>query len=277
MAHFTRTLPDATWINGYTATGANLDSLDGKTVKAINGDGGGAWAPAAAITIGGEGIRMVGATLNLLTGASVVLPAAGKKIRFGNNDFFKKSYAQSHMIALSDAIHQQDQRGQWRISTLLSDSGLQSMQAGVKLRQQIRVHDGSTIYLARFYYRIYATHVSIPSQLPQFRVFRVGMTGVEEPMASGAGIGPAGWVTLTTPANVAAYNAGSGGGGSAVQSFDYTVSINNVVDISKYRYYVEIIEESGSGAWTTIGGGAQGNDFSHVLMGSTSITDMRFQ
>lgn len=275
MAHFTRTLPDATWINGYTPTGANLDSLDGKTVKAINGDGGGSWSPATAITIGGAGVRMVGATLGMNAGN--VLPAAGKKIRFGNSDYFKKAYAVSHMVALSDAIHQQDYRGQWRISTLLTDSGVQSMRAGVKLRQQIRVHDGAALYLARFYYRIYATHVSIPSQLPQFRVFRVGMTGVEEPMASGAGIGPAGWVTLTTPANVAAYNAGSGGGGSAVQSFDYTVNANNVVDISKYRYYVEIIEEAGSGAWTTIGGGAQGNDYSHVLLGSTSITDMRFQ
>lgn len=275
MAHFTRTLSDGTWINGYTPTGANLDSLDGKTVKAINGDGGGSWSPATPIAIGGAGVKMVGATLGMNAGN--VLPAAGKKIRFGNSDYFKKSYAVSHMVALSDAIHQQDYRGQWRISTLLTDSGLQSMQAGVKLRQQIRVHDGAALYLARFYYRIYATHVSIPSQLPQFRVFRVGMTGVEEPMGSGAGIGPAGWVTLTTPANVTAYNAGAGGGGSAVQSFDYTVNANNVIDVSKYRYYVEIIEESGSGAWTTIGGGAQGNDFSHVLMGSTSITDMRFQ
>lgn len=275
MAHFTRTLPDATWINGYVPTGANLDSLDGKTVKAINGDGGGSWSPATAITIGGAGVRMIGATLGMNAGN--VLPAAGKKIRFGNSDYFKKAYATSHMVALSDAIHQQDQRGQWRISTLLSDSGVQSMQPGYKMRAQIRVHDGSTLYLARFYYRIYAVHVAIPSQLPQFRVFRVDMSGVEEPMGSGAGIGPAGWVTLTTPANVAAYNAGGGGGGSAVQSFDYTVNLNNVIDVSKYRYYVEIIEEAGSGNFRTIGVAEQGNDYSHVLLGSSGITDMRFQ
>jgi len=276
MAHFTRTLSDATWINGYVPTGANLDSLDGKTVKAINGDGGGSWSPATAITIGGAGVRMVGATLGMNAGN--VLPAAGKKIRFGNNDYFKKAYAVSHMVALSDAIHQQDQRGDWRISTLLSDSGVQSLRAGAKLRAQVRVHDGAALYLARFHFRIYAVHTVVPSQLPQFRMFRVGMTGVQEPMASGAGVSPDGWVPLTTPANLAAYDQGvTQGAGKSVQSFDYTVNLNNVIDVSKYRYYVEIIEEAGSNNWTTIGGGAQGNDFSHVLLASTSITDMRFQ
>jgi len=56
MAHNTRTRAD--WITGAIPTEAEFDDLDQKTFTAINGDAGGTWAPAAAIIIGGLGVRM---------------------------------------------------------------------------------------------------------------------------------------------------------------------------------------------------------------------------
>lgn len=57
MSHFARTRDPVAWVVGVVLP-AEFASLDDKTFKAINGDEGGAWAPSAAIVIGGQGITL---------------------------------------------------------------------------------------------------------------------------------------------------------------------------------------------------------------------------
>lgn len=64
MAHFTRVRVDlAAWGIGTGVSQAEFEKFDANLFAAINGDAGGTWAPSAAITLGGEGMRFVGARL----------------------------------------------------------------------------------------------------------------------------------------------------------------------------------------------------------------------
>lgn len=272
MAHFTRTKTDAQWVNGYVPSGADFDSLDTKTVKAINGDEGGVWAPAAAIAIGGAGVKMVGATMTL-TAASVALPAAGKKIRLGNNDYPKKLWNLSHMVSTFDALENQVQFGDFVATLGTGDSGVMSARVGATMRIPIRVHDGSTLSFARFHFRVMAVHVAIPKQLPRFRIIRVSLAGVEEALAAPASdIDPFGWFTLLTPVSVSAYNNSTNS-----QFATYLCTQNNIVDVAKYRYFAEVTDEAGAGAWNSVGGGTSGTNFSHLQLAVNPINDLRFQ
>jgi hypothetical protein len=69
VAHFTRTR--ANWNTGDVPTEAEFDDLDAKTAAALNGDGGGVYAPSSPIEIGGQG---------LLPSAKVQFSGAGRII-----------------------------------------------------------------------------------------------------------------------------------------------------------------------------------------------------
>lgn len=66
--HFAYTRAAGVWIAGTVVQAAEGADLDAKTYKAINGDDGGAWAPAAPIEISGAGLQLQGADLNLFDG-----------------------------------------------------------------------------------------------------------------------------------------------------------------------------------------------------------------
>ena len=61
MAHNTRVRAPGFWISLSTLLPAEMESFDAQLYKAINGDGGGVWAPSAVIEIGGSGIKITGA------------------------------------------------------------------------------------------------------------------------------------------------------------------------------------------------------------------------
>lgn len=61
MAHLVRVRSPGTWLSLSTLLASEMESLDAQLYKAINGDGGGVWAPSAIIEIGGLGIRITGA------------------------------------------------------------------------------------------------------------------------------------------------------------------------------------------------------------------------
>ncbi len=82
MAHFNLTFPlGAVFLSELSS--AQLDDLDSKTERAINGDEGGTWAPAGVIIIGGAGIQVTGfANLDDLdavvpTGRGIVIQSGG--------------------------------------------------------------------------------------------------------------------------------------------------------------------------------------------------------
>lgn len=70
MSHFSLTRP--TWVSGTVLNAFEMASIDAKTFAAINGDGGGTYAPSSAITIGGAGV-----TIDPMVGVSRVTGVLG--------------------------------------------------------------------------------------------------------------------------------------------------------------------------------------------------------
>lgn len=60
MAHFDYTRPGGVWSGSVIVTTAEIEDLDSKTERAINGDEGGTWAPTDPIVIGGDGMEING-------------------------------------------------------------------------------------------------------------------------------------------------------------------------------------------------------------------------
>ena len=61
MAHFTRVRPSGFWTSNSNLLSSEMEGFDSRLYKAINGDDGGVWAPAAQVEIGGAGIKITGA------------------------------------------------------------------------------------------------------------------------------------------------------------------------------------------------------------------------
>ena len=99
MAHFDYTRPGGIWSGSDDFLTAEIEDLDSKTERAINGDEGGTWAPTDVITIGGDGLTVSGpfvasdcegltlttgtltvqsgAEINVDTGGGLVIAASG--------------------------------------------------------------------------------------------------------------------------------------------------------------------------------------------------------
>lgn len=60
MAHFARVRPSGFWTINSSVDPLEFEAFDANLFKAINGDDGGTWAPAAVITIGGLGLTVTG-------------------------------------------------------------------------------------------------------------------------------------------------------------------------------------------------------------------------
>lgn len=76
--HFDYTRPGGVWLGAVTY--ADFADLDAKTFAAINGDGGGAWAPAAVIEIGGAGLTAILVGDNRLASGGTLTVDAGSQI-----------------------------------------------------------------------------------------------------------------------------------------------------------------------------------------------------
>lgn len=118
-----------------------------------------------------------------------------------------------------------------------------------------RVPNGATITSVTLGVIISNSHSGIPGNLPAFTVFRLDLT-------TGAVVscGPA--ATFPTPGSTAAYIAAS-----AEQFWGVTLTGNNVMDESKYEFFAQLSDESGTNA-------IAGNNYVSVLA-VVSIPDMR--
>jgi hypothetical protein len=70
MAHFTFTRGGGVWNPGTPVLASELADIDSKTERAVNGDGGGVWAPASQIEIGGAGLKVSGTELYVTSPAT---------------------------------------------------------------------------------------------------------------------------------------------------------------------------------------------------------------
>lgn len=263
MAAFTRELPDSGW---YTCRipgiAAALRNMDEKTTLAANGAAGSTHAPAAKIFVDGAG--MVCAGLWLMAGDFVreSSPAALRHGAGHANDYVRLLVGHpgaSRSLATSmQPIVSEIYLGEYTTSD--NNLSVNARYPGVRAMFPIVPHDRSTITSLRLRFKVTSAHANLPA-LPRFRLVRVDEAGNVEPLhtpRSGA-YRDDGFLDLPTNATTASnYVAGNAFQWSNLYETDRL----NVVDLSRYAYFVDFIEESGPQAFTpnvnlTTGAGTQ--------------------
>ena len=84
MSHFAYTRTPGTWTALSALSHAEMADIDDKLYKAINGDDGGAWTPAAALEIGGAGFSFGGATGHRVISGSVLYINSGATLQWNS-------------------------------------------------------------------------------------------------------------------------------------------------------------------------------------------------
>jgi hypothetical protein len=247
MAHLLRAQPDATWKRGYFTVGADLRSIDQNTFVAVNGDAGGTWTPAATLAINGAGVIVAGPWTVSGTQMSVSAPTFGKGTY---DDVF--GLASTHpgrtQTLVQGLVECYSSQPEWVVFYPGPNNfiqGLLTTTPGVRFLSPIRVFHGALLETVTLQFVVTAIHASLPTTLSQMRIVAIDANGVVLPMGAGVLYDVGGFRAVSAATTGAAwYNGG------ATQSFVYTCSQNNVIDIGKYTYWLEIIDESGAGAFT---------------------------
>lgn len=131
----------------------------------------------------------------------------------------------------------------------------------MRLKVPLAVHNGATISTVVFSFAVGAAHASAPQNLPQFRLFAVDTSGNVTTWQSGSA---GGYATFPTPASGALWYAAG-----ATQTYTYSLTGVPVVDTSKFTYFAEVIDESGTNSQA-------GNIFYSAAVTFIQIPDMRF-
>ena len=258
MAHFVRTKDDAAWKRGFFVAGAVMRDLDDKTSKAVDGHSGGTYTPSAAMIIGGAGVGVTG--LWTLGASAYARPSGGSTLFvFGKNTDDDAFLFGSGHTGLTRSLFQTilesygvflgDFTNLFTGGSTVTD-GIQPTQHEARFFVPFRTHDGATIDSVAVDLQVIETHAAVPQYLPRFRVVRVSADGVIEALRSeDTTTDSDGFQNFSpTPATAGAWNAAQ-----AIQSFTYTCTQNNVIDLATYSYFLEIIEEGGTGAWASDG------------------------
>lgn len=137
---------------------------------------------------------------------------------------------------------------------------------GMRLVRELEVHHGALLQASLVFNFIVAdAHAAgLPARQPLFRVFKLSTAGVLTPLATNAalpGWAGHGYIQLTASSAAAYYNAG------AAQQLAYTLDVGDVIDLTRYTYYAEVIDEAGIGA-------VPGNRYLDVAADFTSIPDL---
>lgn len=271
MTHRTRLDVDPFYVDGVDLPAAWWNSLDAAQAASINGDAGGTWNPASAITVGGAGVWLCGpSNYNFGSAAAPALSfSSSNPLVHGDSDYIQFGTPISRTIVTSCDLGVDASGG---LALMVLDAATDgvvnlattasSYRAGGRLLVPLSVHNGATLASAVFAFIIASGHGGLPSSLAQVRLFAVDILGNVTPLYTGGppGIG-AGFIPLTA-ANVGAYEA--------LTSFTYTCDSGVIVDTSKYSYFAEIVDESGTNA-------RPGNKWESITCSLTSIADLRFQ
>lgn len=254
MANFTRTQLDATWVLGYQVTPADLEDLARKCVEGVNGTVGGVYAPTAPIVVNGAGLLVSGPT-EIKGDGRLRVTSAGSLV-LGDDDFQDlmpghpgrtrtiwhpmapaRGIGANHFLLCSPG-------GTGAVQAIASTVRRKTVEEPVEFLRELRVHNGATMKAARVRFRITTTHFSAPAKTPKFRVFRLDVeTGVHESMSTTA-LGD-GFVSIPAPSSGAGWT-----NGGLTQEFSVPVDTNNVIDSSKYLYFLHVVDEvSGIGTY----------------------------
>lgn len=257
MARFNRIISDTVLARGVVLVGSQLDDLDQNTFAAINGDAGGLWEPTALINIGGAGMMATGPWEVEVTGART------SDFEFGEGgalDAFQMPvghpgrtvdvltcFTENFTVVPEDTG---SLNFPWFVST--SSGGITTLATakGVRFAVPLNVYEGGTLTDVVFEMKVLENH-GPPQFLPRMRVIAHDFAGnIIKLRPASSDTDEDGFVIWNpTPANAASwYNGG------AIKSFTYTCTQNNTIDLSKYFYYVEVIDESGANSYVTLGG-----------------------
>jgi hypothetical protein len=106
----------------------------------------------------------------------------------------------------------------------------------------LRVHDGARMLSATLTFVVPTPRQLAPIVAPRMRIVRADLSGNVVPLASAAtGADAYGLRVIATPGSGSAWHAAG-----AVQTFTYVCDQNNVIDVSQYLYYAELVEEIGT-------------------------------
>lgn len=245
-----------------------MQAIDQATFLAINGDDGGTWAPASNIVIGGAGVGIGAAWI--MNGVNTTV-ASSAQITFAKgtaDDYF--GFAVGHpgrtksfmRIALISVYTPTPQDVFYSPFPFPNVGGLLSQVLSARFLTPIRVYDGAMLQSLQIYFAVGTSHPNVPQFMPQVRVIAVRTDGTIVPLR-----GPDtttdvdGFQGIAAPAIGAAWYAGG-----SVQNVTYTCNQNKLIDLSRYEYFLEIIDEGGVNA---LAGLSVGN----AWMAATAVCD----
>jgi hypothetical protein len=228
---------------------AELQTLDANLTAAINAVDGSTHQPSSAIVIGGDGLSVTG--LTTIARGGTLTGTVTNDIAFNNDDF--PTYVTPH-VGQTRTFMQPCVQGRgvdnftWRCR--FSDCGMQSISPqydlsdGLGLRVSrfwvpIRANDQSTLTSVTVNFRVGFAHTTLPATMPSVRVIQVNASGQAVPLTSSVAGGDVnGRVSVPTPGDASVWSPASG-----AQQLVITCDQNNVIDLTQFAYYVEIVEE----------------------------------
>ena len=244
------TPPLPAWPPLSSITPADWAVIDANTYSAVNGDYGSTHTPSANIVIGGAGVWFGGPAV--LGAGSVV-----SSVTFGSNDYFVLPPGNSNQ-SRTLATPCVGTRGNYGWNTSLGLNSIRSDVPGCGGAIPLKVIDGAVLSSASLTYLVGSSH--LPAHQLQIRIVQVAVDGTVTPLSGTPGT--FGFVSPGATTAAGYYNGG------AMQKI--TMALSARIDVSRYRYYANVIDEYGAGALA-------GNSFHDVLLSFTGILDTRPQ
>ena len=281
MTAFVRELADTDWYTcRVTGVVDALKGMDAKTVKAANGTAGSSHAPPAdQIVIGGKGMICAGAWVHsgtITTAPGAHIQHAGKAA----NDYLRLN-SSSHpgrtrdMHAKAKPAASDSYRHSY--SPRSAASVVTTRFPGTRLLLPLMPHDKSLILSVKLKFKLGSVGRALLPKVPVFRVVRVDTSGNVQALhtaRSGSYLDDAFLPVPFDTSSVAAYQ----NGGAEQTSNTYSPDQYATVDLAKYAYFVDFIEETGpaTSVFTpnTSNANGVGTIISRIEIGCGSITHM---
>jgi hypothetical protein len=270
MAALVRRFTDVQWLGLGQIVGADFAYIDQNTFLAVNADDGGTWAPSSIITLGGQGAWAAGPWR--ISNGFVQTPAAsGKRIVLGDNDHIQLKAGSTQRSVTRHASGQAFiTLADWMAGNSDADFSRPGGQVGGLEKRGLpfsiplnfdAVHDGATLTAVVVTFVVSGIRAAVP-MMPRFRVVAVDVDGNITPLTLGDAVGFRNFAPR--PASAAAwYN------GEVAQTFSLTIKPDVVIDVGKYSYVFEGIDESGPDS-------GSGNKFTDVAC-TFDVSDLRPQ
>lgn len=244
MAAFTRTQADGTWITGYAILPADIADLERKAFQGINGDLGGSYTPTAELFVQGSSIVVTGPSEvrqdGVITGDVVLVGTEHERFAEGHVNRSRTIWQACTAFAVVGPRP-------WAATNSLDPVGIQFVASGIttstelvspEFTMEMRVHDGATLSSVRVRLRVTTPHGHVPTTMPRVRIGRLKYDGSVSYLK--ATPFDDGFTELPRAASGAAwYNNGE------VQEFEIVCDQNNVIDVSQYSYFINVVEATG--------------------------------